>query len=136
MLTTVDLTLWRWFFFGLGLALVMLFKPEGLVGRRVRPVAVDVDETEEAGLLVSAPSVPRAESIPAWLRSAAAPRDAGGRPLLEARGVTKAFGGLVAVNQVDLVIPARSIVGLIGPERGREDDLLQRGHGAARPGPG
>ena len=49
MLTTVDLTLWRWFFFGLGLALVMLFKPEGLVGRRVKPAAVDVDETEEAG---------------------------------------------------------------------------------------
>jgi branched-chain amino acid transport system permease protein len=114
LLTTVDLTLWRWFFFGLGLALVMLFKPEGLVGRRVRPVSVDVDEKEEAGLLASAPPLPRAESLPAWLRSAA-PGDAGGRPLLEARGVTKAFGGLVAVNQVDLVIPPRSIVGLIGP---------------------
>ena len=116
VLTTVDLTLWRWFFFGLGLALVMLFKPEGLVGRRVRPVAVDVDETEEAGLLAAAPPIPRAESIPVWLRSRAGPSsDAGGRPLLEARGVTKAFGGLVAVNQVDLVIPPRSIVGLIGP---------------------
>ena len=32
-----DLTLWRWFFFGLGLALVMLLRPEGLAGRRVRP---------------------------------------------------------------------------------------------------
>jgi branched-chain amino acid transport system permease protein len=63
VLTTVDLTLWRWFFFGLGLALVMLFKPEGLVGRRVKPAAVDVDETEEAGLLVAAPAPPRAESI-------------------------------------------------------------------------
>src|SRR5215470_12521040 len=73
-LTTVDLTLWRWFFFGLGLALVMLLKPEGLVGRRVRPVAVDVDETEEAGLMAAAPSVPKAESIPAWLRSRSATR--------------------------------------------------------------
>src|SRR5262249_37014971 len=27
MLTTVDLTLWRWFFFGLGLVTVMLYKP-------------------------------------------------------------------------------------------------------------
>src|SRR5262245_13306949 len=115
-LTTVDLTLWRWFFFGLGLALVMLFKPEGLVGRRVRPVAVDVDEAEETGVLAAAPSVPRAESIPAWLRSRSATRGASaGPPLLEARRVTKAFGGLVAVNQVDLVIPPRSIVGLIGP---------------------
>src|SRR5262245_21912938 len=114
-LQAVDLTLWRWFFFGLGLALVMLFKPEGLVGRRVKPVAVDVDEGEEAGLLVAAPQVPRAESIPAWLRSASASRETGGRALLEARGVTKAFGGLLAVNHVDLVIPPRSIVGLIGP---------------------
>ena len=48
-LTTVDLTLWRWFFFGLGLALTMIFKPEGLVGRRVRPVAVDVDEARGGG---------------------------------------------------------------------------------------
>ena len=70
----MDLTLWRWFFFGLGLALVMLFKPEGLVGRRVKPAAVDVDETEEAGALAAAPAAPRAESIPAWLRSASASR--------------------------------------------------------------
>ena len=114
-LTTVDLTIWRWFFFGLGLALTMLFKPEGLVGRRVRPVAVDVDDTEEAGILAAAPAVPRAESIPAWLRASGPAPGAAARPLLEARGVTRAFGGLVAVNQVDLVIPPRSIVGLIGP---------------------
>jgi branched-chain amino acid transport system permease protein len=115
-LTTVDLTLWRWFFFGLGLALVMLFKPEGLAGRRVRPAAADVDDTEEAGVLAAAPSVPKAEAIPAWLRSPAAAREAGaGQALLEVRGLMKAFGGLVAVNQVNLVIPRRSIVGLIGP---------------------
>jgi branched-chain amino acid transport system ATP-binding protein len=36
-------------------------------------------------------------------------------PLLEARGVTRRFGGLVAVNNVDLTIPDGSIVGLIGP---------------------
>ncbi len=136
MLTTVDLTLWRWFFFGLGLALVMLFKPEGLVGRRVRPVAVDVDEKEEAGLLATAPSIPRAESIPAWLRSAAAPRNVGSRPLLEARGVTKAFGGLVAVNQVDFVIPPRSIVGLIGPNGAGKTTFFNVITGLLTPGPG
>ncbi len=35
--------------------------------------------------------------------------------LLEARQVTKRFGGLVAVNSVDLEIPERSIVSVIGP---------------------
>ncbi|HLJ61252.1 MAG TPA: ABC transporter ATP-binding protein [bacterium] len=51
------------------------------------------------------------------LEIVAAP-DAGTAPgglLLEARGVTKAFGGLVAVNRVDFTVPEHSIVSLIGP---------------------
>jgi branched-chain amino acid transport system ATP-binding protein len=35
--------------------------------------------------------------------------------LVRARGVTKRFGGLVAVNDVDFDIPRKSIVSLIGP---------------------
>jgi ABC-type branched-subunit amino acid transport system ATPase component len=116
ILTRADLTLWRWFFFGLGLTLVMLFKPEGLVGRRNRPASVEVDDQEGASALTAAPQAPSAERIPTWLRSrGAAGSDRAGRLVLEARGVTKSFGGLVAVNQIDLVIPERSIVGLIGP---------------------
>ena len=40
---------------------------------------------------------------------------ASAEPLLHARNVTKRFGGLVAVNDVDFTIPAGSIVSLIGP---------------------
>jgi branched-chain amino acid transport system ATP-binding protein len=36
-------------------------------------------------------------------------------PLLEARGVTRRFGGLVAVGGVDLTVPPGEIRGLIGP---------------------
>jgi len=36
-------------------------------------------------------------------------------PLLEATGATKAFGGLVAVNNVDFMVPSESIASLIGP---------------------
>jgi branched-chain amino acid transport system ATP-binding protein len=36
-------------------------------------------------------------------------------PLLEARGVTRRFGGLVAVREVDLVVDEGEIRGLIGP---------------------
>ena len=36
-------------------------------------------------------------------------------PVLVAEGITKRFGGLVAVNAVDFVIPVGSIVSLIGP---------------------
>jgi branched-chain amino acid transport system ATP-binding protein len=35
--------------------------------------------------------------------------------LLEASGVTKRFGGLIAVNNVEFTIPEKSIVSLIGP---------------------
>src|ERR671935_1529239 len=35
--------------------------------------------------------------------------------LLQATGVRKEFGGLVAVNDVDFTIPTESIVSLIGP---------------------
>jgi branched-chain amino acid transport system ATP-binding protein len=35
--------------------------------------------------------------------------------ILDARGITKTFGGLVAVNNVDFTIPKGSIVSLIGP---------------------
>jgi ABC-type branched-subunit amino acid transport system ATPase component len=38
-----------------------------------------------------------------------------GRPLLEGRGVTKRFGGLVAVDNVDFRVDHSEIVGLIGP---------------------
>ncbi len=37
------------------------------------------------------------------------------KTLLEARGVTKRFGGLIAVDQVDLTISEKSISSLIGP---------------------
>jgi branched-chain amino acid transport system permease protein len=135
-LTTVDLSLWRWFFFGLGIILVMLFKPEGLAGRRVRPAAVVVDEEEEAAALVEAPPGPRAEDIPAWLRARRPASGGAARPVLEARGVTKAFGGLVAVNKVDLVIPEKAIIGLIGPNGAGKTTFFNVVTGLLRPDAG
>ncbi len=38
-----------------------------------------------------------------------------GESIMQARGITKVFGGLVAVDSVDFEIPERSIVSLIGP---------------------
>jgi branched-chain amino acid transport system ATP-binding protein len=52
------------------------------------------------------------QTQPAGAESAGGP---GGEPLLDARGVSKVFGGLVAVNDVDFVVPKKAIVSLIGP---------------------
>ena len=137
-LAAVDLTLWRWFFFGLGLVIIMLLRPEGLAGRRVRPPAADVDEREEAMALVTAPPRPRAEAIPGWLRaSTAAPGDRPTtRPVLDVRGLTRRFGGLVAVSEVVLVIPPRGIVGLIGPNGAGKTTFFNLVTGLLRPDQG
>jgi ABC-type branched-subunit amino acid transport system ATPase component len=115
-LAGADLTLWRWFFFGLGLAVMMLVRPQGLAGRRLRPVAVERPDTDDA-VVAEPPVAPIARVVPQWLREVAVrggPASASSS-LLEVRGLTKRFGGVVAVSDVDLAIPRGAIVGLIGP---------------------
>jgi branched-chain amino acid transport system permease protein len=129
-LTTIDLTLWRWFFFGLGLVLVMLLRPQGLVGRRVR--TAPVSDVDEPVAIESAPP-PRVETIPGWLRERMAGTARDGAPLLEVRGVVKRFGGVVALNEVDLVVPRGAIIGLIGPNGAGKTTFFNAVTGLSRP---
>jgi branched-chain amino acid transport system permease protein len=122
-LTTVDFTLWRWFFFGLGLVVMMILKPGGLIeAGRWRRVTV-VDELEEGGAVRPMHRLPepnRDLDVLSWLREATT------RPsssethtskgfVLEARAITKRFGGLSALTEVDFAIKEGTIAGLIGP---------------------
>jgi len=130
LLATIDLTLWRWFFFGLGLVLVMLLRPQGLAGRRERALVVrDEDDTPVAEPV--APPV-RTETIPAWLRERSRGA-ADGTPLLEVRGLVRRFEGIVAVNEVDLVVPRAAIIGLIGPNGAGKTTFFNVVTGLIRP---
>ena len=51
------------------------------------------------------------------------------RVLLQTTDLTVNFGGLVALDAVTFNIRRGEILGLIGPERGGQDDVLQRDHG-------
>jgi len=119
-LTTVDFTLWRWFFFGLGLVVMMILKPGGLIeaGRWRRVTVHDVEDDTPAAHPHAEPR--RDLGVVAWLREGAAPPqpragETSKRVLLDARGITKRFDGLTALSDVNLVIEEATIAGLIGP---------------------
>ena len=61
---------------------------------------------------------------------------AGNRPLLEVRKLTKRFGGLVAVKDIDLDLHAGQILGLIGPNGSGKSTLMRSIMGIERPSAG
>ncbi len=55
-LATIDLGLWRWFFFGLTMVVIMLIKPEGLFPSAAHRAELRVSEDEEPEAAVPDPS--------------------------------------------------------------------------------
>ena len=123
--------------FGLALMIIVLFLPDGLlptfakIWRRYRPVQTEY--TDQAGALGAGTMQVRdrelaaavvAESVEAL--TAAAP----GKPLLEVKGASKAFGGLVAVDGADLVVRQGTITALIGPNGSGKTTLFNLVTGA------
>jgi branched-chain amino acid transport system permease protein len=123
-LTKVDFTLWRWFFFGFGLVVMMILKPGGLIeAGRWRRVAV-AEGPVEGGAVPPPERLPEPRqdlAVLSWLREGTA------RPslpsgsymsrgvILEARAITKYFEGLSALTDVNFAIEEGTIAGLIGP---------------------
>ena len=64
-------------------------------------------------------------------------RDAsGGRPILSVRGLSKSFGGLKAVQDVDFDVPQGSILGIIGPNGAGKTTVFNLLNGFLKPDAG
>jgi ABC-type branched-subunit amino acid transport system ATPase component len=100
---------------GLALVAVVLFMPAGLLPtierfwRSRRPEAVEY--LDQRGALART----RERALDELQAAAGADELAAGEPLLEVRGASKRFGGLVAVDGADLTVRKGTITALIGP---------------------
>ena len=103
----IDFLQYQFLLYGLALVGMMLLRPEGLFpSRRGRASCTKRAKTSPTS---------RRRRRPWGLMAASATAPQGADPVLHALKVTKAFGGLVAVREVDLEIPRGSIISLIGP---------------------
>ena len=100
--------------FGLILVLMMLYRREGLIPatRRVAPLT-----TEEQ---TAAPTRGGFEG----LKGLGAVEERCADPLLEISGLTVRFGGLVALGEVSLSMPAHSVLAVIGPNGSGKSTLF------------
>ncbi|MGA2552127.1 MAG: branched-chain amino acid ABC transporter ATP-binding protein/permease [Burkholderiaceae bacterium] len=107
--------------YGGAVILIMVFMPEGIWGfvnmlwRRRRAVLPPADASFE------------------FLPLSAAPEASGNRVILDVSGLSKHFGGLKAVDEVDLQILHNSVHALIGPNGSGKSTLLNVLSGIYRP---
>ena len=112
---------------GVILVVVMLFLPQGLLGRvRSRRRVSSVESSAAVG--------------PALIASSAAPKPANersrGAVLLQIEGVSKAFSGVRALEHVDLVVRGGEVLGLLGPNGSGKSTLINVVSGYYRPDAG
>ena len=104
--------------FGCILVFMMVVRPEGLFPLRPR----------------------RYQNLPAAdqevLSRAMTPELGLRTPILECQGITKRFGGVTAVKNIDLVIPSGGVFAIIGPNGAGKSTLFNLVSGSVRPNEG
>lgn len=103
----------------------------------------DLEPTPESESIVEPtpepePSVPRdpAEGVASVGEPASPPRTLTELPAVDVRGLTKSFGVTLAVDAIDLVIPAGSFFGIVGPNGAGKTTTLSMIAGLLRPDAG
>src|SRR5262249_33227798 len=99
--------------FGLILVLTMLYRRQGLIPAARRTPALSLDQQTVQPV--------RAQS---GLTGLVATRDGPQQSLLEITDLSVRFGGLVALQSVELNVPARSVVAVIGPNGSGKSTLF------------
>jgi branched-chain amino acid transport system permease protein len=126
-LQEVDLVQSIELIFGIILVVMMRFRRQGLIPERAAVTALTHAEQT---------AVPTRGAIAGGLaplhRKAIDP----GRPLLEIKGLSKSFGGIHAVRNVDLTVMPGSIVGIIGPNGSGKTTFFNLVTGLTQPSSG
>jgi branched-chain amino acid transport system permease protein len=113
MLQHVDFVQWTQLFFGIILIGMMLFRRGGLIPemKKIPPLTYAAQHAEvKRGGFVGLDKIPR------WQ-----PQKGNA---LEIRGVTVKFGGLTALNNVDLTLPDGGVLAVIGPNGSGKSTLF------------
>jgi branched-chain amino acid transport system permease protein len=113
----VDLTQSIELIFGIILVLMMLYRRDGLIPATRKQAALSFDAQHVQ-------SVQRGGFDVAGAAGVLAEMPTPGEPLLEVRGVTVRFGGLTALNAIDIQVPAGGVVAVIGPNGSGKSTLF------------
>jgi ABC-type branched-subunit amino acid transport system ATPase component/ABC-type branched-subunit amino acid transport system permease subunit len=117
--------------YGAAIIFVILIAPEGIYWR-VRDV-FSQRRSEAGERSATAAEAPASPPLPARAPPASAPS---GEVLLSVRGISKAFGGLRAVDDVSFDVRRGEIVGIIGPNGAGKTTLFNLLNGLVRPDSG
>ncbi len=111
--------------FGIILVVMMLFRREGLIPAHRKASALTFEQQHATVQRVTAFALP-----------GIAPPSERGKPLLEVRGVTVRYGGLVALNAVDITVPEGGVLAVIGPNGSGKSTLFNTVTGLTKAGEG